>query len=618
MQLKSNSPVGIALALSIAVNVCSAQPIEIRSPDGEISVNLAVDASGHLTYEVKCRDQIVVEPSSVGIIVDGQDLGTNAVTGAPVLRDINETYPTRGVHNTATNHCREAIVKVTGGPKTPWTLEVRVFNDGVAYRYRVPERGRHVINGEVTEWKVPAGSMAFFQDNSRQDYETVWKSDRVGDIKLKDGLALMCPLTFKLAGGGYALITEANLINYSDMELQPVAGNGFRACFHNDNGGWTNRDEIVSPWRVTLVASDLNTLVNSDMLRNLCPPPPPELAQAVWIKPGRCTWHWMVSRGPKWEQQRQWVDWTRQLGFEYYLIDDGWVRWNANGREAWDCLKEAVDYAASQNVKIWIWLNSRDIPVATSRQAWFEKAKSIGVAGLKIDFPQPPNTEWVQWYDSVLRDAARANLMLDFHGALKPSGRERTWPNELTREAIRGREHKIPDLLHEAILPFTRYVQGPADFTPTEFRADKLQGSTWPRELGQAIVYTSPLLCYSGSPEDYLKSDALDIIKAIPSTWDETVVLPGSEIGETAAFARRKGDEWFIGVINGENPRTLKINLSFLGAGNYTVDKIADAPERFDAWVRTKDTVTSASSFNADLRAGGGLVARIYKATQRP
>jgi alpha-glucosidase len=208
--------------------------------------------------------------------------------------------------------------------------------------------------------------------------------------------------------------------------------------------------------------------------------------------------------------------------------------------------------------------------------------------------------------------------MVDFHGALKPSGRERTWPNELTREAIRGREHKIPDLLHEAILPFTRYVQGPADFTPTEFRADKLQRSTWARELGQAIVYTSPLLCYSGNPEDYLKSDALDIITAVPAAWDETVVLPGSEIGELAAFARRTGDEWFIGVINGGKPRKLEMSLNFLGAGNYTMDNLADAPDRFDAWVRTKNTVTSASSFNADLRAGGGLVARIYKATQRP
>jgi alpha-glucosidase len=220
MQMKPNWPAGIALAFGIALNVCSAQPIAIRSPDGQISATLSVDASGHLAYEVKCRDQAVVEPSSVGIIVDGQDLGTNAAMDAPVLRDINETYPTRGVHSTATNHCREAVVPVTGGAKTPWTLEVRAFNDGVAYRYRVPEQGRHVINGEATEWKIPAGSAAFFQDNTKRDYEMAWTSGRVGDIKLKDGLALMCPITFKLPGG-YAMITEANLANYSDRALEP-------------------------------------------------------------------------------------------------------------------------------------------------------------------------------------------------------------------------------------------------------------------------------------------------------------------------------------------------------------------------------------------------------------
>ena len=154
---------------------------------------------------------------------------------------------------------------------------------------------------------------------------------------------------------------------------------------------------------------------------------------------------------------------------------------------------------------------------------------------------------WVNWYDETLRDAAARKLMIDFHGANKPIGRERTWPNEITRESIRGHEYHIlryrrtlpPQ--HDCILPFTRFVIGPGDYTPTVFNPKELRGYTWARELAQAIVFTSPFLCYADHPQNYLNNPAVDVMKAIPSTWDETMVLPGSEIGKCAAFARRKG-----------------------------------------------------------------------------
>ncbi|MBC8095230.1 MAG: glycoside hydrolase family 97 catalytic domain-containing protein [Akkermansiaceae bacterium] len=609
MKLRYLAVVGLLLARLTPVQ--AAENFELRSPDQKLLFNLQTGFSSRLTFDVKRGEQGLISPSALGVTVNGVDLGANAKLGSAKLREINEVYPLNGVRTFATNHCHEALIPITGGSNTAWTLEVRAFNDGVAYRYRVPGAGRRVVNGEASEWKVPAGSTAFYQDNSRKDYESAWRTARVGQHSLREGLALMAPITFKLESGGYLMITEANLVDYSDMALQPSEGNSFRAFFYNDARGWTNRDEIVSPWRVTLVAPDLNTLVNSDILQNLCPSPAPELVNADWIQPGRSTWHWMVTGRPRLEQQRQWIDWTHQLGFEYYLIDDGWVNWRADGREAWECMKEVVDYASSRNVKIWIWLHAKDIPVQTSRQAWFEKARSIGVVGVKLDFPQAANSEWVQWYDHVLRDAARARLMMNFHGALKPSGRERTWPNELTREAIRGRENRRPDLLHEAILPFTRFVQGPADFTPTEFRTNHLAGATRTREFAQAVVYTSPMLCYSGVPEDYLKSDALDLMKAIPATWDETIVLPGSEIGEAAAFARRKGAEWFIAVINGHQPRKLDLPLTFLAQGKYAADKLSDVPGAPGQWMRTKESVSSTGRFVLDVQAGGGFLVRL-------
>ena len=276
-------------------------------------------------------------------------------------------------------------------------------------------------------------------------------------------------------------------------------------------------------------------------------------------------------------------------------------------------MKETVDYARPRNVKIWAWVHSREVFTPQDRLAYFQKAKAAGVVGLKIDFPEAPNAEWVNWYDAVLSDAATAQLMIDFHGAVKPSGRERTYPNELTREAVLGRESGKLPALHDTALPFTRYVQGHADYTPTDFRLGRLGGSSWARELAQAIVYTSPFLCYGGAPANYLENPALDILKSIPPTWDETRVIGDSEIGRTAAFARRKGDTWFVGVINGNDARPFRVNLDFLGAGTYRAELLGDKPGNNAAWNRINKTMTRRDWIGTELRRDGGFVARFTK-----
>ncbi len=321
----------------------------------------------------------------------------------------------------------------------------------------------------------------------------------------------------------------------------------------------------------------------------------------------------MVTGRPLLNQQPRWVDWTKQLGFDFYLIDDGWRDWRDGERDAWACLKGVTDYARTQNVAIWAWVNSNEVFKPDERLAYFQKAKETGLVGLKIDFPQRPNVEWVNWYDDTLRDAAKFELMVNFHGAVKPSGRDRTWPHELTREAIVGREiGKLPGL-HDTALPFTRYVQGHADYTPTDFRAGRLRENSWARELAMAVVYTSPFLCYGGSPQNYLQNPALDILKSIPPTWDETRVLEDSEIGRTAAFARRKGQDWFVGAINSNEARPFRVKLDFLGKGRFRADLLADQSDKNNAFVRTSRVVSSRDTLSFDLRRDGGYVARFVK-----
>jgi alpha-glucosidase len=480
-------------------------------------------------------------------------------------------------------------------------------------RSRLAAKAGRRINGESTEWKLPGNPLAWYQTDI-WGYEGIFQCDHLEDLPTDKKIAL--PVTFNLSGGGHALVTEANLVNYSDAGVQIAPDHLLRVFFHAkpDGNGWTTDDAVVQPWRVTLLARDLNALANSDLIRNLCPAPSPKLAKADWIQPGRSSWQWWSSGGPKYSEQHQWVDWTKQLGFEYYLVDEGWKGWRDNGKDAWACLQEVCDYAKTQGVKIWAWVNGSDVSTSATRTNYFDRMVALGVVGVKIDFEPEANVQWVNWYDETLRDAAARKLMLDFHGANKPVGRERTWPNEMTRESIRGHEyhilryHRTLPPSHDTILPFTRYVIGPGDYTPTVFNPRELRGYTWARELAQAVVFTSPFLCYADHPTNYLNNPAVDVLKAIPATWDETIVLPGSEIGKCAAFARRSGKQWFIGVINGSETTTLDFPLSFLGRGEYQLIQLGDAPERGDAWQRQENVATRKDQVIISLRPSGGRV----------
>ena len=463
---------------------------------------------------------------------------------------------------------------------------------------------------------MPSKTLIWYQ-NDLVAYEGTFSKSIVDTIPENRIIAL--PVTAQMPSGNYVMITEASLVDYSDMAVKSTGEKGLKAFFHAETQGWKSDDEVIQPWRVTLIANDLNSLVNSDLIRNLCPPPSPELANASWIRPGRAAWNWWSTPTLVYNQQHQWVDCAKKLGFEYYLIDAGWTRWKDGDKNAWDCLTEVVGYAKSVGVNIWIWVHSNEVTSEADRTRIFDNAVKAGVSGIKIDFIPKCTRERSNWYEATLREAAKDKLLIDFHGAVKPTGRDRTWPNELTREAIRGHEYHIirykrvlqPD--HDCILPFNRLVQGFGDYTPTVFNPVELLGYTWPREIAQAIVFNSPLLCYADHPENYLKNPALDILKAIPSIWDETIVLKASEIGKCVAFARRKGDVWFIGLINGGETKSIDLQLSFLTGGSYNLDAYEDDPDRADGIVKKASTVTKTDHIKLLIRPAGGFVAKLTK-----
>jgi alpha-glucosidase len=266
---------------------------------------------------------------------------------------------------------------------------------------------------------------------------------------------------------------------------------------------------------------------------------------------------------------------------------------------------------------VWFWQHTNQLRTPQAREEFFKMLSDLGVVGAKLDFLDHEAKEVIDLYESILRQAAEHRILIVFHGSNKPSGRERTWPNELVRESVRGMESSgmLDRARHQTILPFTRYLAGPADYTTMLF-TERRRDSSVAHQIASLAVFASPLLTIAANPESILASPAADVIKSVPSTWDETRVLAGSEIGELVLFARRKGDRWFLAAMNGPEARAITVPLSFLSAGRYQGTLVRDdAPDgstvRIESAGHTqKDTIA------LDLRAGGGFLGRFAPASK--
>jgi alpha-glucosidase len=361
-----------------------------------------------------------------------------------------------------------------------------------------------------------------------------------------------------------------------------------------------------------MIGADLNALVNSDIAHNLCPPPDPKLfprgMTTDWIKPGRAVWKYLDGGPSTFEGMKEFSRMAGELGFEYHVIEGFWSRWSD------EQIQELVDYSRQRGVGLFFWNHSKQLRTPESREEFFGKLSRLGVVGAKIDFFDHEHKEVVDLYMTLLQEAAKHRLLVNFHGANKPTGEARTWPNELTREAVRGMESSRlrERARHDTTLPFTRYLAGHGDYTPVHFGARR-GDTTWAHQIATAAVFDEPLLTYGAHPTNLLAHPARDMIQSIPAVWDETIVLPVSEIGEVAAFARRSGRTWFLAVLNGPVARTLQVPLSFLGNGAYETMRVRDRRDD-PAAVRIETAPTRRKdSLNIELSDGGGFIARFSK-----
>lgn len=506
-----------ALAPPLQAAAAEAREVRVVSPDGHVAFTLRTDG-GALTWRVSFHGAPAIEASRLRLLVDQQDLGARVTLGAVTRDQRDERYPLNGGHAEAHDRSNGARVSIAGAGGRTFTVEIRVFDDGVGFRTVVPGEGRRVVD-EQTMFRVPSGSTVWYHD-LYWHYEGQHVARDIADVPAGDWAAP--PLTIALPprraavaattasaaaarqtadsrdparaerSGGYAVITEAALMHFSGMALQADGRRGFVSRLGHAQPvsypfawDYTFADAarlaapaaidgpITTPWRVVLLSPDLDGLVNSDVITNLSPPPDPALfpqgARTPWIKPGRSTWLWLDGGARTVEGVKAFSDLASQLGFEYNVVDAFWSRWTD------EQIRDLVDYSKARGVGIWLWKHGRDIKDRDARRAFFKRCQDLGVVGVKLDAFSHEAKEFIDLYQDSLRDAAEFQLLVNIHGSNKPTGEARSWPNELAREGIRGLEYRGSQAAwarHNVTLPFTRLLADTATTRPSSSATD--------------------------------------------------------------------------------------------------------------------------------------------------
>ncbi|WP_123535649.1 glycoside hydrolase family 97 protein [Halosimplex salinum] len=549
----------------------------------------------------------LVTPSELAVEKLSRELHGVDWTGADVsvgdARTVEETYEMpkgkarershRAVEQTVTYDHPDAMGAVE--------VDLRVAEEGVAFRYRVTGDAMQRHTGDETTLSVPRDTVSWLIPFD----EAHEASARQQPIVETGGE--YCPPGLFRVDDEWLLLTEAGADgDYATSRL--VAGES-ELTFHTPETQLNAHFPLETPWRVAVVG-DLSTVVESTLVTDLAGEAE---VDDDWVEPGRVAWSWWSeSESPDdFDRQREYVDYAAERGWEYVLVDAGWPRRR-------DEVPDLIEYANERGVDIVLWSHWTDLNTETKRDERLSTWADWGAAGIKVDFMDNDDQGRMQFYDRLAKAAAEHELLVNFHGSVVPTGLQRRYPHVMTYEGVMGAEYYkwstvTPE--HNCTLPFTRNVVGPMDYTPVTFSADAAQ-TTPGHELALSVVFESPLQHFADSIEEYAaRPEAEGFLEGVQTAWDETRFV-GGHPGVEATVARRDGDEWFLGSITAGPQRIVTVDCSFL-AGD------ADSGDEWTAHVVRDDgadglesetwTVTGAEALDVVVPENGGFAARFTR-----
>ena len=650
----------VLLVAALPGLVAQSAPVSLKSPDGQLAISFegvsnSSGKDGHLVYSVTFHGKPLITQSALQLELQGaRPLGANVQIVKETPSQADETYRlVTGKASVVRNHYNALRLDAeeTEGLRRQLTIEARAYDDGVAFRYVVPEQRalrEFRLAKESTEFRISkdATTYALALPHFRTMYESEYLKLNASAFANANGLSrkvlIGLPLLMEVPGVGWLAITEADMRGYAAMYLENPGTDWGAHYFESRLAPGEDPDVVVtgslphhSSWRVLLVGDEPGTLIESNVITSLNPEC--AIADTSWIHAGLTAWDWWSgSIGPDGkhafttETMKYYVNFAAKSGFPYMLIDAGWSAPNditrMNGTVD---VPEVVRYAATKNVKVWIWLAYK-LADAQMEEA-FPLYEKWGVAGLKVDFVERDDQKGIEFYYRAAETAAKHHLMLDFHGPTKPTGMDRTYPNVLGYEAVLGMEQSKVGMRdnpeHRTMLPFTRMLAGRMDYTPGGFdnvtRGDFVARSMHPevmgtraQQLSMYVVYEAPFQMVSDTPKAYEDQPAFEFIRRCPATWDETKVLNGRP-GEYITVARRNGNMWFLGAMTNWDAREIEVPLKFLGSGRYTAEIYADGDDAAqypkNVAIR-KQTVDAKMSLKVKLAPGGGYAVRFVPA----
>jgi alpha-glucosidase len=630
-----------------------AKTYDLASPDG--SITLQIDVTERITYSVSVNGKAVLAPSPLSLTLD-QDriLGQNPVVKQTITNAASETlYPAvQEKSRTIDNTYNELLIEFS----EPFGLIFRAYDDGVAYRFKTDIPDPVQVVSEQIEYHFPADYMIYFpeEDSFYTHQERQYQHKKLSELT-KDKFSSI-PALVEVTDGPKIALTESDLIDYPGFYLQAQGNTTLKAVFPKypkKEESRSDRDRIVTeteeflantdgrrtfPWRTMIIAENDGGLVLSQMVYKLASPC--EIEDTSWIRPGKVAWDWWndfntfgvdFRAGVNTENYKYYIDFASRYGIEYIILDEGWYPLG-NLLKTVDAIDmpELLRYGKAKNVDLILWTTWKTLD--EQFDAAMDQFEKWGIAGLKVDFMQRDDQKMVQYYEKVAAECAKRKMLVDFHGSYKPAGLRRRYPNVMTREGVHGNEqakwsdHITPT--HRLTLPFIRMVAGPMDFTPGAMRnyqpgrynpVNSRPGSIGTRchELAMYVLYESPLQMLCDNPAQYLREpETMEFLDPVPAVWDDSRVID-AKIATYLYMARKSGQDWFLGGMTNEEPRSCEFDLSFLDKdAAYTLILFRDginADRYAEDYKKITRDVTAADTLKIEMAPSGGFVARIVK-----